>query len=250
MRNPDAVRPWQHVLEPLAGYLWLAARLAARRRRVRRAWNFGPADEDGSRRVSWVVERVPEEWGAGSWTDAGGHGGRAARGYLLSLDSGKAREQLGWAPVWDCAAAVATPPVVPRVLRAPARRGELVEDQLRAYESDARRPVWPGRSVRRVSDERRDETVTDEADAEILELVGAFYEERHAAEPFDPGRDPVRYAGRVFGAEELRYLVDASLDFYLTASRFTEEFEAGWPTISTCPTPCSSTRARRRIWSR
>lgn len=61
----------------------------------------------------------------------------------------------------------------------------------------------------------------------ILDLAGAFYEERHAGAPFDPGKDPVRYAGRVFGAEELRCVVDASLDFYLTASRFTEEFEAG-----------------------
>ncbi len=63
--------------------------------------------------------------------------------------------------------------------------------------------------------------------ARILDLAAAFYEERHAGRPFDPEKDPVRYAGRVFGEEELRYLVDASLDFYLTASRFTEEFEAG-----------------------
>jgi CDP-4-dehydro-6-deoxyglucose reductase, E1 len=62
---------------------------------------------------------------------------------------------------------------------------------------------------------------------EILELVGRYYRERHAPAPFDPSRDPVRYAGRVFGEEEMRYLVDSSLDFYLTASRFTEEFEAG-----------------------
>ncbi len=62
---------------------------------------------------------------------------------------------------------------------------------------------------------------------EILELVSRYYRERHAPLPFDPGRDPVRYAGRVFGEEELRSLVDSSLDFYLTASRFTEEFEAG-----------------------
>ena len=61
----------------------------------------------------------------------------------------------------------------------------------------------------------------------ILELVGRYYRERHALPPFDPDRDPVRYAGRVFGEEELRKLVDSSLDFYLTASRFTEEFEAG-----------------------
>lgn len=62
---------------------------------------------------------------------------------------------------------------------------------------------------------------------EILELVGRYARERHAQTPFDPEHDSVRYAGRVFGEEELRYLVDSSLDFYLTASRFTEEFEAG-----------------------
>lgn len=70
----------------------------------------------------------------------------------------------------------------------------------------------------------------DEAAAtrrEILELVGRYYRERHAPAPFEPGRDPVRFAGRVFGAEELESLVDSSLDFYLTASRFTEQFEAG-----------------------
>jgi CDP-6-deoxy-D-xylo-4-hexulose-3-dehydrase len=63
--------------------------------------------------------------------------------------------------------------------------------------------------------------------AEILELVGRYYRERFAAKPFDPAHDPVRYAGRVFGEEELQKLVDSSLDFYLTAGRFTEEFEAG-----------------------
>jgi CDP-4-dehydro-6-deoxyglucose reductase, E1 len=63
--------------------------------------------------------------------------------------------------------------------------------------------------------------------AEILDLVARYHRERHVAPPFDPERDPVRYAGRVFGEEELRSLVDSSLDFYLTASRFTEQFEAG-----------------------
>ena len=57
--------------------------------------------------------------------------------------------------------------------------------------------------------------------------MGRYYRERHAPPPFDPDRDPVRYAGRVFGEEEMRHLVDSSLDFCLTASRFTEEFEAG-----------------------
>ena len=62
--------------------------------------------------------------------------------------------------------------------------------------------------------------------ARILGLVTEFWAEQHAGRPFDPDSDPVRYAGRVFGAEELTAVVDAGLDFYLTASRFTEEFEA------------------------
>jgi CDP-6-deoxy-D-xylo-4-hexulose-3-dehydrase len=62
---------------------------------------------------------------------------------------------------------------------------------------------------------------------QILDLVAAYHRERHQSQPFEPGRDPVRYAGRVFGPEELQLLVDSSLDFYLTASRFTEQFEAG-----------------------
>jgi len=73
-------------------------------------------------------------------------------------------------------------------------------------------------------------TDADAADLrdQILDLVGRFYRERHAARPFDPGRDAVRYAGRVFDEVDMRSLVDASLDFYLTASRYTEAFESGF----------------------
>src|SRR5438067_2058189 len=63
---------------------------------------------------------------------------------------------------------------------------------------------------------------------QILDLVGRYYRERHAPPAFEPDRDAVRYAGRVFGEAEMRALVDSSLDFYLTASRYTEEFEAGF----------------------
>ena len=67
----------------------------------------------------------------------------------------------------------------------------------------------------------------EETRTQILELVARYYRERHVRPPFDPARDPVRYAGRVYGEQELLNLVEASLDFYLTAGRFTEEFEAG-----------------------
>ena len=63
---------------------------------------------------------------------------------------------------------------------------------------------------------------------EILDLVARYARERHAAVAFDASRDPVRYAGRVFDERELTALVDSALDFYLTASRFTEAFEAGF----------------------
>ncbi|HEY3544616.1 MAG TPA: lipopolysaccharide biosynthesis protein RfbH [Propionicimonas sp.] len=63
---------------------------------------------------------------------------------------------------------------------------------------------------------------------EILALVRRYYQERHARPPFDRQRDRVRYAGRVFGDEELVRLVDSSLDFYLTASRYSDDFEAGF----------------------
>ncbi len=62
--------------------------------------------------------------------------------------------------------------------------------------------------------------------AEILKLVGEYYQERFAARPFAPGTDAVHYAGRVFDAAELENLVDASLDFFLTASRYADQFEA------------------------
>ena len=96
IRNPKAVRPWQHVLEPLAGYLLLAERLHTDGPRVAEAWNFGP-DKTDSRPVAEVVERVVKLWGDGlRWEpDPGSHPHEAL---LLRLDSAKARKRLAWQP--------------------------------------------------------------------------------------------------------------------------------------------------------
>ena len=67
VRNPEAVRPWQHVLEPLAGYLTLGAALLAGGRAFAGAWNFGPATAGDTLPVRWVVDRFIEEWGGGEW---------------------------------------------------------------------------------------------------------------------------------------------------------------------------------------
>jgi CDP-glucose 4,6-dehydratase len=104
VRNPGAVRPWQHVLNPLAGYLALAQLLHADPRQ-QGGWNFGPSPDD-ARPVRWIVERLAELWpGELRWeVDGGSH---PAETEFLALDSAKARRRLGWEPAWDLARALA-----------------------------------------------------------------------------------------------------------------------------------------------
>jgi CDP-glucose 4,6-dehydratase len=98
VRNPEAVRPWQHVLNPLSGYLLLAEELW-RSPPAAQAWNFGPREAD-ARPVRWIVERLEALWqGAFAWEPDGGENPPEA-GYL-ALDSGKAERELGWRAEWD-----------------------------------------------------------------------------------------------------------------------------------------------------
>lgn len=98
IRNPHAIRPWQHVLEPLSGYLLLAESLYTLDQVNAEAWNFGPRDED-ARPVQWIVEHLCEDWGGGaSWTlQPGSHPHEAS---FLKLDISKARQRLRWQPKW------------------------------------------------------------------------------------------------------------------------------------------------------
>lgn len=99
IRNPQSVRPWQHVLEALSGYMILGAGLLAGRNDLATAWNFGPSDDD-SRPVGWIVDRMLETWGAaGGWNLFSTPGHHEAS--LLRLDSSKARSELDWKPKWD-----------------------------------------------------------------------------------------------------------------------------------------------------
>jgi CDP-glucose 4,6-dehydratase len=98
LRHPGAVRPWQFVLEPLRGYLMVAERLAAGDPVAASGWNFGPADQD-MRPVSWLAQRFAELWGEGArWERDPAHA-HPAETAELRLDAGKARRELGWAPV-------------------------------------------------------------------------------------------------------------------------------------------------------
>lgn len=99
IRSPDAVRPWQHVLEALSGYLQIADRLLDGDRAFADAWNFGPSDED-ARPVGWIVERMRAAWGGGAAPRAD-TGPRPHEAGLLRLDCSKARAALGWRPALD-----------------------------------------------------------------------------------------------------------------------------------------------------
>ncbi len=96
IRSPDAVRPWQHVLEALGGYLLIAERLLAGDRRIADAWNFGPSDDD-ARPVSWIVERMRAAWGDAA-EPVPFRGAVPHEAGLLRLDCSKARAELGWRP--------------------------------------------------------------------------------------------------------------------------------------------------------
>jgi len=104
LRNPDAIRPWQHVLDPLSGYLLLARKLYENGERFASAWNFGPEDSD-ARTVEWLVRRFCEKWGEGAMcgVDRGEHPHEA---HHLKLDILKARTALGWRPRWDLPTAI------------------------------------------------------------------------------------------------------------------------------------------------
>ena len=99
IRNPNAIRPWQHVLEPLSGYLTLAQSLFEGGARFAEGWNFGPSDDD-ARPVEWIVKRMCSQWGEGARyeIDAGEHPHEA---HYLKLDCSKARAELGWQPRWS-----------------------------------------------------------------------------------------------------------------------------------------------------
>ena len=97
IRNPKAIRPWQHVLEPLSGYLNLAQKLFAFGQSYAEAWNFGPQNND-AKPVSWVVENIIEQWGGNnSWKKEITK--QPYESKILKLDISKANNMLNWKPL-------------------------------------------------------------------------------------------------------------------------------------------------------
>ena len=104
IRNPRAIRPWQHVLEPLSGYMLLAEKLYKNGTRYAQPWNFGP-DAGDAKDVEWIVKRM-----FGKWPEAPGYvidkGRHPHEAHYLKLDSSKARRELDWTPRWHIGTAI------------------------------------------------------------------------------------------------------------------------------------------------
>lgn len=99
LRNPKAVRPWQHVLEPLSGYLQLAERLYSDGPSYAGGWNFGPNEED-TKTVESITESLIEHWGNGAAYRVEANQQKPHEAHTLRLDCTKARTQLNWQPKW------------------------------------------------------------------------------------------------------------------------------------------------------
>jgi CDP-glucose 4,6-dehydratase len=133
IRNPHSIRPWQHVLEPLHGYLTLAERLCAGGPGYGEGWNFGPNDED-AKPVGWIVEQMAQLWGDGAkWqVDAGEHPHEAT---YLKLDISKARSRLGWHPSLRLTEALKLVVDWSRQRQGGAEIRKLTLDQIQAYQN-------------------------------------------------------------------------------------------------------------------
>jgi CDP-glucose 4,6-dehydratase len=99
IRSPYAIRPWQHVLEPLSGYLTLAAKLFTDGVFFAQGWNFGPDDND-AQNVEWITKTICEYWGDGASYEIDTHPQPHEANYL-KLDCSKAKTELGWIPKWN-----------------------------------------------------------------------------------------------------------------------------------------------------
>ena len=133
IRNPRSVRPWQHVLDPLHGYLVLAERLWSAGPQFSEAWNFGPGDGQ-VRPVDWVADRLSKLWGHGSGWDTSATANQAHESAQLRLDCSKARSRLGWSPKLPLEAALQWTIEWYRSFRDGNDMRELTRSQIERYE--------------------------------------------------------------------------------------------------------------------
>lgn len=134
IRSPLATRPWQHVLEPLAGYLLLAEKLVTQGATFAEGWNFGP-DENDAKPVRWIVEYLCSQVPDAVWQcDASPQPHEAN---MLKLDSSKAKARLGWRPRWNLPTALGQTLAWHQAWKAGADMADASLRQIEAYEKSA-----------------------------------------------------------------------------------------------------------------
>ena len=131
IRNPNATRPWQHVLEPLGGYLLLGARLAAEPLRYHGAWNFGPHLQDALP-VGTLADIALQAWGGGS-CHTPAQAGQPHEAGLLKLDISKAVNQLGWHPRYTAVESIQSTIAWYKALAGGTAAADLVRANIAAY---------------------------------------------------------------------------------------------------------------------
>lgn len=141
LRRPNATRPWQHVLDPLAGYLLLAERLLTEGEPWARSWNFGPTDD--AQTVQWIADRACQAWGDGAVWHAAEAPDAPHETTVLTLDSTRARRQLGWQPRLATAAAVDWTIQWHRAPGGAQGAYQRTVDQIRAYTNLMPAPMAP-----------------------------------------------------------------------------------------------------------
>jgi CDP-glucose 4,6-dehydratase len=133
IRNPVSIRPWQHVLEPLSGYLRLAEKLYTQGKPFAESWNFGPEEQD-AKPVQWIVEALCAKWGhdKGFTVDEGEHPHEAK---FLKLDCAKAKHELNWQPCWSLDTALDKIVEWSKVYQAQGDIRTICLEQITAYEA-------------------------------------------------------------------------------------------------------------------
>lgn len=129
IRSPRATRPWQHVLEPLSGYLMLAEQLFSQGAAFSEGWNFGPREED-ARPVEWLLHELAAAFPGMCWrTEAS----TQHEAHYLSLDSSKAHHRLGWRPRWRLSTALAQTAAWHKAWRSGSDMAAFTQAQIESY---------------------------------------------------------------------------------------------------------------------
>jgi CDP-glucose 4,6-dehydratase len=134
IRNPGATRPWQHVLDPLNGYLMLCEKLYNNGQKYAGAWNIGPDSKD-CKSVGWIAQRFCELWGS-SRTCSIQKGKHPHEAHFLKLDNSKAKKQLGWHPKWDINEAVARVVEWTKAYEAGINAIDICKQQIKEFQAE------------------------------------------------------------------------------------------------------------------